>query len=343
MKNLHESVFMSALRAFFTALFAVLGIAVACTVIGLTYAGIASAVKEESFSSNVKILPDADGNRKKLSASTPILLQISIDGEIGKDKLTGKNIEEILLDSRDAAFEKGRIKGILLTINSPGGGVTDSDMIYCQLKQYKERYGVPIFAYVDGLCASGGYYIACAADKIYSSNVSLVGSIGVLSWPPFMNLVDALEKIGVSALTLSAGEGKDEMNPFRAWQPDEQKQYQTLINFYYNHFVEIVSTDRSIEREKVVQTLGAKVFPAPEALNLGLVDKIGYTRNRALTELAQIAGIEGKYQVIGFESSSWWKKLMKEEATSPLLTGKIKHELPLPLHKGNPFSYIWGS
>ena len=184
MKTFHESVFMSALRAFFIALFAVLGIAIACTIIGVTYAGIAAAVKEESFASNIKILADADGNRKKLSASTPVLLQISIDGEIGKDKLTGKKIEEILLDSRDAAFEKGRIKGILLVINSPGGGVTDSDMIYSHLKQYKELYGVPVFAYVDGLCASGGYYIACAADKIYSSNVSLLGSIGVLSWPP---------------------------------------------------------------------------------------------------------------------------------------------------------------
>ena len=156
-----------------------------------------------------------------------------------------------------------------------------------------------------------------------------------------MNVVDALEKIGVSALTLSAGEGKDEMNPFRPWHPDEQKQYQTLINFYYNHFVEVVASGRSIDKEKVIHTLGAKVFPAPEALTLGLVDHIGYTRNQALTELVQAAKIEGKYQVIGFESTTWWKKLMKEEATSPLITGKIKHELALPMHEGNPFSYIF--
>lgn len=333
---------MSAFRAFFVALFAVLGITVALVLVGLGYYGLYSLAEEETYSSKVKLLPDAEGNRKKLTETAPVLLQINIEGEIGCDKLTGKNMEELLLDSRDEdAFKERHVKGVLLVINSPGGSVNDSDIIYRLIKQYKEQYKVPVFAFVDGLCASGGYYIACAADKIYASDVSLIGSIGVLAWPPFMNLVDALGKIGVSALTISAGTGKDQMNPFRTWKPDEQTQYQSLINFYYTRFVDVVCAGRTLDKEKLVDTFGAKVFPAPEALKLGLVDSCCDTRAQALTDLAKAAKIEGKYQVVGFETKSWWKKLIKGEAASPLITGKIKHELDLPLHHGNPFSYIF--
>ncbi len=340
MKGIYESVFMSSLRAFFVTLFGSLGIALACVAVALVYVLVAAGVKEESLPSKVKVLADASGNRDKLSSSYPVLLQISLDGEIGKEKLTGKQIDEVLLESREDVLE-GRVKGILLVINSPGGGAHDSDLIYRLLKAYKEKYQLPIFAFVDGMCASGGYYIACAADKIYASNVSMIGSIGVLSWPPFMNVVGALEKVGVNALTLSAGQGKDEMNPFRTWKPDEQKQYQTLINFYYNTFVDIVAQDRPIPKETIINDLGAKVFPAPEAVSLGLINESGVSRNQALTALAEAAGIKGKYQVVGFESESWWKKLFKEQAGSPLFKGTLKHEMGLPIHNGNPFSYIF--
>jgi ClpP class serine protease len=156
-----------------------------------------------------------------------------------------------------------------------------------------------------------------------------------------MNVVGAFEKIGINALTLSAGEGKDEMNPFRNWKPEEEKQYQSLINFYYDTFVDIVAQDRSIPRETLVKNLGAKVFPAPEAASLGLINESGFSRNQVLTTLAQEAGITGKYQVVGFESESWWKKLFKEQTDSPVLKGTLKHEMGLPFHNGNPFSYLF--
>jgi signal peptide peptidase SppA len=338
MKEVHESIFMSALRAFFKGLFGILGIAIAIVLVLLGYYGFYSIEKEETFSSKIKLLPDAHGDRAKLSAQHPVLLQITLDGLIGSDKLTGKEVEDLLLNTQEEALKERPIKGILLVINSPGGSVNDSDIIYHHIKNFKETHKIPVYVYVDGLCASGGYYIACAADQIYASEVSLVGSIGVLSWPPFMNLVDGLEKIGVSTLTLTAGHGKDEMNPFRAWKPDEQKHYQTLLDYYYEKFVGIVSNQRSIEKETIINTLGAKVFPAPEAAKLGLVILCCTSRNEALKALAKAANIEGKYQVIGFETQSWWKKWLKEE--SPLVTGKIKHEISLPTSNRNPFSFI---
>lgn len=342
MKIVHESIFMNSLRAFFVSLFGVLGVLVALIAIILALVGIAGATTEDDkLSAKVKILPDANGSRKHLGSHVPVLLQISIDGEIGKGSLTAEKIETILLDSQEDELKKGRVKGVLLVINSPGGAVNDSDIIYRHLKEYKARHDIPIFAFVDGLCASGGYYIACAADKIFASNVSLVGSIGVVSWPPFMNVYDAMEKIGVSSLTLSAGKGKDEMNPFRPWKPDEQQNYQYLIDYYYKRFVDIVQEDRPlVDKQKLVSEFGARVFPAPQAQENGLVDESGSSRAHALTALAKAAGIE-QYQVVSIETKSWWKKMLKEEPQSPMVTGKIRHELALPSHKGNPVSYIF--
>ncbi len=341
MKATYESIFMSSLRALCVTLCIMFGLTLTFVGIAFGYYGLKKATHEESYPSKVKLLPDAQGQRTKLAKSAPVILQIDIDGKIGMGKLTATEIEEILLDSREDIFKERPVKAILLVINSPGGGANDSDVIYRLVKDYKEQYKVPVFAYVNGLCASGGYYIACAADKIYASDVSLVGSIGVLSWPPFVNLVDAMNKLGVSALTVSAGEGKDKMNPFRVWNADEQKQYQTLLDFLYGSFVNTVVSNRPIDKDTLVDSIGARVFPAPEALSLGLIDHCCTTRNEALTELVKAAQIEGKYQVVGFTTSSWWKKYFKEEALSPLITGKIKHELVLPTNDGNPFSYIF--
>ena len=95
--------------------------------------------------------------------------------------------------------------------------MVDADGIYRAIKHYKEQYQVPVIAYVDGLCASGGMYIACAADKIYATDVSLVGSVGVL-FPSFMNFSKLLDTVGVQSLTISSCKGKDDMNPLRPWK-----------------------------------------------------------------------------------------------------------------------------
>lgn len=344
MKIVQESIFLNSLRSFFGALFGTIGVVIGIVLFFVILIALLSLSDGSKFGSNVKIRPDAEGNRKELAKTAPILLEILIDGEIGGDSLTGEKIQDILLSSREDEL-KDRVKGILLTINSPGGGVNDSDVIYHLLKDYKERYHTPIYAYVDGLCASGGYYIACASDKIYSSGVSAIGSIGVLSWPPFVNVSQTLEKIGVNTLTLTAGNGKDEMNPFRPWKEGEQKHYQTLIDFYYGKFVEIVSTARPPLTKEVLASVGAQVFPAPHAKELGYVDEITTTGNKAIKDLAHAAGIkEGeKYQVITLQSKSWWKKVMSEK--SPLFTGNVHHEVNLPqelrMEKGNPFSYLF--
>ncbi len=343
MKIVNESIFLSALRSFFISLTGALGALIGLGLVVFLFIGLLSSSDDKKgFSSGVKILPNAEGSRKELPSSTPVLLHISIDGEIGKDPITAEKIETILLDSREDEFKNGRVKGILLSINSPGGSANETNIIYHHLKTYKKRYNVPIYAYVDGMCASGGYYIACAADKIYTSEVSLIGSVGVLAWPPYFNIHDAMEKLGVSAKTLSAGIGKDEMNPTRAWKPNEGEDRQKIIDFYYTNFVEVVSQNRpGVTVEDLEKVYGANVFPAPIAQEHGMVDQVGVRHSDALMALAEASDVSESYQVVCFKTRSWWKELFKEKLhTSPLLTGRVTHTLP-EADVNRPFSYLY--
>lgn len=343
MKLMHESIFKSSLRAFFVAFFAVIGILVGLIIIIAATYGAVYFTEEDNLSTYAKLLPDANGKRKELSNDVPVILQIAIKGEIGSDSLTGSKIENILLKSRENLLKSGRVKGILLAIDSPGGDATDSDIIYRLLKDYKNKYNIPILAYVDGVCASGGYYIACAADRILTSEASIIGSIGVLSWPPFVNISHMIEKIGAESLTVYAGKGKDALNPLRPWHEGEQDNYQKLVDFFYDRFVSIVSTNRpQIQTHDLVNSYGARVFASPEAKQIGLIDATGYSRNEALKELVQSAGIleTQKYQVICFETQEWWKKIFNQN--SPLLTGKIRCEFDLPAkHSRGHVSYLY--
>lgn len=322
---------MSSLRAFFTALFAVAGAFVGLILIFFAFYGIASLTEEDSLDSGVKIMADANGNRKKLDSEAPVLLQIHLSGQIGKDEVKSSKIEEILLKSREDKFKEDRVKGILLVIDSPGGSVNDSDIIYRALRQYKERYNVPVFAFANGLCASGGYYIACASDKIYASDVSLVGSVGVLWFPPFINISETLKKIGADPLTLYAGKDKDAMNILRPWKEGETTYYQGLIDAFYDHFTRVVTVNRpAVDPKELVDNYGAKLFPAAEAQKIGFIDVANANLSQVIAELAVAAGIEKetKYQVIAFETRNWWQRTFKSE--SPFMTGSVKHELILP-------------
>lgn len=322
-----DSILRSTFRAFCIALAAMLGLLVAIILVSLFFTAISSSTNTLTSEYSEQYLPNAKGARKVLSGTSPVILQVDVNGVIGTENFNLDSMRKMLTESREGTFKDDRVKAILLYINSPGGTVTDADGMYRALKEYKEKYKVPIIAYIDGLCASGGMYVASAADEIYASEVSLIGSVGVIM-PSFFNVAKALEKLGIESLTLSAGKGKDELNPFRPWKANEQDNLQDIINIYYNNFVSIVSSNRpKINKNKLVADYGANVFPASQALSFGYIDGIYPTIDSALKLLLKKIGIEDDYyQVMKLESTSWFATLFK----SQLLTGKVKHELVLP-------------
>ena len=325
-----DSILRMAFRFFLKGFCGVAGFGLGVIALGLLFSSLNSksgSVVSLPVTNSITVLPNADGVRKTLPSAGPVVLQLNIHGVIGVDGLTTAKVRNLLVEADEGEL-KDRVRALLVSIRSPGGTVTDSEGIYRAILDYKHRHNMPVIAYVDGMAASGGYMIAAAADRIVASDVSLVGSVGVIS-PPFFNVNDALEKFGVETLTIFAGKHKDDLNPFRPWQPDEGNSFHDIVNSYYTSFVDIVTENRpKLNREKLIAEYGAKVFVAKEASELGYIEGSGYQPSDALKLILADAEITGDdYRVVEMEASHWLSDLFNTK--SPLFTGTIQHQLLL--------------
>lgn len=327
MEIAHESVFVSAIRSLCKTFFSLIGIFLALFVAFFLYS-IFSSPYEPELKTEFAILPDLNSDLAVRPFNSPVILRININGVIGEPLLDTKAVENILIDSRRGILQNNRVKAILLHLNTPGGTVTDSDNIYRMLKTYKETYKTPIFAYVDGLCASGGMYVSSAADRIYASPPSIVGSVGVI-FGPFFNVYEALNKIGVQSKTLTEGLDKDAMNPLRPWKPDEEASFQAIMAANYHRFVEIVTAAHPrLDPDKLTHEYGAKVFDGAKAQELGYIEIANAEYKTALKDLMAEANIDPShpYQVVELAPRRDLSHLFMG-SKSPLFTGKIEHEL----------------
>jgi len=327
MEKSRESVFVSAIRSFCRMFFGMCGIFLAFVLLILGYSAFSSVSTNEE-KTTMNYLTDANGSETVASLTSPVVLQINIHGVIGEPKtLDSDTFQHILTDSRVGLLASNRVKGILLRINTPGGTVVDSDNIYRMLMDYKQRFQVPVFAYVDGLCASGGMYIACAADRIYASPASTIGSVGTLIGP-FFNIHTALEKIGVTTEMITEGLDKDMMSPFRPWKQGENISLKNLIGYFYNQFVDLVAASRPrIDKTKLINEYGAQIFDPIKSQELGYIDVANASRSEALLALMQEAKIDPSkpYQVVELAPKNDWLSLFSSQ--SPLFTGKFVHSL----------------
>jgi len=186
-----------------------------------------------------------------------------------------ESMAESLRRQMQRAARDDAVKAVILRINSPGGGLTASDMIYHNAKTIlKDK---PVVAAMDSVAASGGYYIACAADKIVAQHTTVTGSIGIIG--EFFLLGGLLkDKLGVQVVTLKMGEQKDWPNMFAAEMPPEQRDYlmDTLLRPGYDRFVDTVSAARKIKRDELLRLATGRVFMATEAKKNGLIDEVGY-------------------------------------------------------------------
>lgn len=328
---MRESIFSASIRSFFIALFGVAGLVLGVLLVLGLVGGLSSAVDgtpELNYTYTPEIKPNADGVRKIEAATAPVILKLNIHGVIGLDSLTRRSVAQQLIESRERAFDNNRVKAILLHIDSPGGTAVDSDGIYRELLAYKEQYKVPVYAYVDGFCASGGFYIACAADKVLASKASLIGSVGVLL-PSIMNFSQLMEKVGVQSMTLYDGKGKDNLNPFRPWRKGEEDNIQDSINNFYQQFIAVVTAGRPhLDKDKLVNVYGANIYPADQAKEYGYIDESDANLNAALKELVEKIGIhDDYYQVVELDNKNWIAELFRTQLN--LLSGKVTHHLEL--------------
>ncbi len=323
---MHESIFMSSLRSFFRCFAAFLGIAIAIGVFTLSV-GMFSDTGMRPSQAQMRICPDAEGQRNLLPSTAPVILRIDFHGIIGQGDLAAEKIQNLLLDSQEDAM-KGRVKGVLLHMNTPGGYAQDSDVIYRALMEYKKKHNIPLYVYVEGLCASGGMYIASAGDKIYADPSSVIGSVGVILGPTF-NFSGAMQNLGIQSLTLTQGKDKDALNPFRPWKEGEDSSIKCVLEATYARFVSVVVAGRPhLDKQKLVDEYGAHIYISAEAQKLGYVDVGDTSYEVAMHDLKTSGGIEEgtAYQVIRLETAH---SLLEDitQGKSPLVHGKISHEM----------------
>jgi protease-4 len=204
------------------------------------------------------------------------------------------------------------VKAIVVRLNTPGGGVGPSQEIYEEVRKIRGKKVV--VASMGALAASGGYYIACGADKIFANPGTITGSIGVIM--QFVNVKDLIEKIGVKGFVIKSGSFKDTGSPIREMSPEERKLLQSVIDNVHSQFVNAVVEGRKLPREDVLAIADGRIVSGEQAKELGLVDVLG-NQEDAVAEAGKMAKIEGEPRVVTPPKKKFSiLELLREEAKS---------------------------
>lgn len=190
--------------------------------------------------------------------------------------------------------ENSSIKGILLRVDSPGGGVVASQEMYEEVRKTRDS-GKPVVISMGSLAASGGYYVACGGSRLVANRGTLTGSIGVIA--EFLQLQDALGKLGIGVKTIKSGKLKDSGSSTREMTEEDQKYFQLLMDDVHRQFIHVVETERGLTHTEAVAIADGRVFTGEQAMSNGLVDTLG-TYEEAIMITAGLAGIDGEPAIV---------------------------------------------
>ncbi len=260
-------------------------------------------------------------------------------------RLTGSKpsaVEEVVSRLR-LARKNGDVKAVVFEVNSPGGSITASDMIYKEIVDFKEKTGAKVVALFMDLAASGGYYISLAADRIIAHPTTITGSVGVILITPKVS--GLMDKLGITVDVSKSGSEKDIGSPFRPATPEERKIFQDLTDEMGRKFIDLVGRNRKIGKENLQKIATARIYSADEALRLGLVDSIGYVQD-GVREARQLAGLPEDARVVVYRRAKYPDDTLYNTAASaagsgllqPLVDINLPDIMP-PLEPG--FYYLW--
>lgn len=242
---------------------------------------------------------------------------IRVEGIISMERGSlsrGASVEDIVT-TIDELTEKADVKALVLKINSPGGSVGAVQAIYEALGRFRKA-GKPIVSTFGDVAASGGYYIACAGDKIVAHPGTLTGSIGVVMQMP--NVTGLLQKVGVSMNTITSGEMKDLGSPFRAMTASEREYLKALIGDAYGQFFEAVQTGRKLKPEELRPVADGRVMSGQMALKVNLVDKLGGAKE-AIDLAKELSGLAGKKpRIVEHRDKPSLERMMSLLSNTPL-------------------------
>ena len=230
-----------------------------------------------------------------------------------------------------------QVKALVLRINSPGGTVTGSDLLYDEIRRFRDERKVPVVAQLMGVAASGGYYVALAANEIHAQPTTVTGSIGVIF--SGFNLAGLMEKLGVENQAITSGSYKDSGSMLRRMRPDERAQLQTVIDDLYERFLAVVKSGRTkLAPEKIRALADGRIFSANQALEAGLVDQIS-SLDASVRRARELAGLTSA-QVVTYHRP-------REYANNYYTRASIQRKPLVDLwpdvipNRGPAFLYLW--
>lgn len=201
---------------------------------------------------------------------------VELKGTISSNEVSA---DQIISGLQDAYKDKGT-QGVILRINSPGGSPVQAGQIYDEIKRLRVKYPkVPLYVVVDDLCASGGYYVAAAADKIYVDKASLVGSIGVLM--DGFGFTGTMGKLGVERRLLTAGVNKGFLDPFSPVNPQQEAYAKVMLEQIHQQFIQAVRAGRGTRLHETPDMFSGLIWSGEESVRLGLADGLGSTESVA--------------------------------------------------------------
>ena len=236
------------------------------------------------------------------------------------------------------AAEDSNVKALIVRINSPGGTVTASDIMFKELQMFKKTAKVPIVAVMMDVAASGGYYVALGADTIVAHPTTVTGSIGVIMVT--VNAEGLLQKLGVSAGAIKSGERKDMGSPFRSLTGEERQIFQSVIDGLQGQFLARLVESRKIPMDTAKRIADGRVYTAQQALDLKLVDRIGYMDD-ALELTRRAIGVDHAKVVVYHRPSEYRATYYaRSEAPSGSLDATVSR-LASVMGAGPGFFYLW--
>ncbi len=247
---------------------------------------------------------------------------------------TGLDQVETVLRQIRSAQNDDAVKAIILEIDSPGGAITPTDEIYRALGEFKvSAEDRKVVVLVQGMAASGGYYVAMASDWIIAEPTALIGSISVIIQT--LNWKVLSDKLGIQDVTIKSGNNKDLLNPFREVNPEQLIMFQEIVNNFHQHFVDIVAKGRGLDEATLQATCDGSIFSATEAKQRNLIDQTGYWSD-TVAKTAELLG-QSSVRVVRYEEKSNFANWLTKLRGPDLQVG-----LPRWLNADGPrIMYLW--
>lgn len=284
------------------------------------------------------------GEDQGIAASGPYIAVMYVEGSItsGQTDTFGLPVgyqHGWTLDKIDMIAADSDNRGLILFVDSPGGGVYESDELYLKLKEYKEATGRPVYAVMGSIAASGGYYISTAADRIFANRNTWTGSIGVTIGTIY-DITALLEKYGVKTITITAGDNKAMGSMVEPLTAEQQAIFQSLVDEAYEQFTGIVSEERGIGLEDVKAIADGRIYTAKQAYEIGLIDSIG-TFEDALNDMKEEYDLWGCEVIdVVYKNNSLLAGLLNGASIPDLRGGDVSAILDIMKDEsGFPISY----